>query len=205
MLQMIKKDLCFNWKWALILAAVAVLVPVACYWDHEGRLILMAYIIGDVLANSHFISRSCYLDDSEQTRRFLAALPVRRSRLVLAKYALALMCAATSIALTSLSLCLLCLRASVQGAMLAGMYLLLYYAVFLGAFYRSNYRSAERAHTGLMMLTVMSAFVLDRSGFDLEAMAVSPAALWAGLGICGAIFAASAIVSVTSSRCLIPY
>ncbi len=89
MFQLIKKDILFNWKWALLLVLVAVLMPVLFFIDREEtRYILWVYIIGNVLANSHFVSKSCYLDDSAQTRRFLASLPVRRAQLVAAKYLL---------------------------------------------------------------------------------------------------------------------
>ena len=51
-----------------------------------------------------------------------------------------------------------------------------------------------------MMLTVMAAFVIDRSGADLDAMAIDPAALAAGVGACALAFAASAALSVRHLR-----
>ena len=199
MLQLIKKDMLFNWKWALLLALVAVLVPVVFFVDHEEtRFIPWVYIIGNVLANSHFVSKSCYLDDSAQTRRFLASLPVRKAHLVVAKYSLGLLCMAASIGLTSLSALALGLHPSVQGALIAAIYLSLYYAIFLGVFFRANYSSAEKASTSLMMLTIMSVFVMDRTGLHLDEMAIAPAHMLAGLGICIMIFAASIFISVRS-------
>ena len=186
--QLIKKDILFNWKWALLLVLVAVLMPVLFFIDREEtRFILWVYIIGNVLANSHFVSKSCYMDDSAQTRRFLASLPVRRAQLVAAKYLL-----------TSLSSFVLGLHPSVQGAMIAFLYLLLYYAVFLGVFFHSNYSNAEKTNTALLMLTIMSAFVMDRTGLRLDEMIIEPTYMLAGLGTCIMIFAASLFFSVRS-------
>ena len=79
MLQLIKKDVLFNVKWALLLVLIAVVMPLVLYIDREEtRLILWVYIIGSVLANSHLVSKSCYMDDNAQTRRFLASLPVKK-------------------------------------------------------------------------------------------------------------------------------
>lgn len=201
MLQQIKKDILFNWKWALLMVLIAVLFPLVFFLDREEtRLILWVYIIGIVLANSHFVSKSCYLDDNTQTRRFLASLPVRRTALVISKYLLGVLCIVVSISLTSLSSFVLGLHPGIQGVLIASMYLLLYYAVFLGVFFRSNYSSAEKANTALLMLTVMSAFVIDRSGERLDGMAIDPAVLLAGLGICVLIFAASIFLSICSNR-----
>ena len=197
MLQLIKKDVLFNGKWALLLVLVSVLMPVLFFIDREEtRFILWVYIIGNVLANAHFVSRSCYLDDGAQTRRFLASLPVRRARLVAAKYLLGMLCMAASIGLTSLSSFALGLRPSVQGALIACLYLLLYYAVFLGAFFRTNYSGAERANAALMMLTILSAFVMDRAGLRLDEMAIRPGHMLAALGLGIGIFAASLFSSV---------
>lgn len=197
MFQLIKKDILFNWKWALLLVLVAVLMPVLFFIDREEtRYILWVYIIGNVLANSHFVSKSCYLDDSAQTRRFLASLPVKKTQLIMAKYLLGLLCMAASISLTSLSSFVLGLHPSVQGAMIAFLYLLLYYAVFLGVFFHSNYSNAEKVHTSLILLTVMSAFVIDRSGVRLDELAINTAMLLGGLGVCALICAASAFLSI---------
>ena len=199
MLQLIKKDILFNWKWALLLVLVAVLMPVLFFIDRgETRFILWVYIIGNVLANSHLVSRSCYLDDGEQTMRFLASLPIRKTQLVAAKYLLGFLCMAASIGLTSLSSFVLGLQLSVQGALIAFLYLLLYYAIFLGVFFHSNYSGAEKANTTLMMLTIMSAFVMDRTGLRLDGMMIEPAYMLAGLGTGIVIFAASMFFSVHS-------
>ena len=199
MLQLIKKDILFNWRWALLLVFVAVLIPVLFFIDREEtRYILWVYIIGNVLANSHFVSKSCYMDDSAQTRRFLASLPVRRAQLVAAKYLLGFLCMVASIGLTSLSSFVLGLHPSVQGAMIAFLYLLLYYAVFLGVFFHSNYSNAEKTNTALLMLTIMSAFVMDRTGLRLDEMIIEPTYMLAGLGTCIMIFAASLFFSIRS-------
>ena len=199
MLHLIKKDILFNRKWALLLVLVAVLMPVLFFVDRaETRFILWVYIIGNVLANSHFVSKSCYSDDSAQTRRFLASLPVRKAQLVAEKYLLGLLCMAASIGLTSLSSFVLGLQPSVQGALIASLYLLLYYAVFLGVFFHSNYSNAEKANTALLMLTIMSVFVMDRTGLRLDEMIIEPVYMLAGLGICIMIFAASVFFSIRS-------
>ena len=197
MLQLIKKDILFNWKWALLLVLVAILMPVMFFVDREEtRFTLWVYIIGNVLANSHFVSKSCYLDDSAQTRRFLASLPVRKAQLVAAKYLLGLLCMAASIGLTSLSSLVLGLHPSVQGTLFSFFYLLLYYAVFLGVFFHSNYSNAEKTNTALLMLTIMSVFVMDRAGLLLDEMIIEPVYMLAGLGICIMIFAASLFFSI---------
>ena len=197
MLRLIEKDILFNWKWALLLVLIAVLMPLAFALDRgETRLILFVYIIGSVLANSHFVSRSCYLDDGAQTRRFLASLPVRPSDIVAAKYLLGVVCMAVSILLTTLASLALGLHPSFRGALIAAVSLLMYYAVFLGVFFRADYNRAEKAHTALMMLTVLSAFVMDRSGLRLDEVAVSPAVLLAGLGAGAVAFAASMTLSM---------
>lgn len=199
MLRLIYKDILFNWKWALLQVLIAMLIPVVVFIDRqETRYILWIYIIGNVLANTHFVSKSCYLDDGMQTRRFLASLPVRKVQLVTAKYLLGLLCAAVSIALTSLSSFVLGLCPSVQGAMIASIYLLVYYAVFLGVYFRTNYSSAEKANTALIMLTIMSVFILDRSGVHLDGMVVDPIMLLSGFGLCALIYAASAFLSIHS-------
>ncbi len=201
MLRLIEKDIRFNWKWALLLAVVPVAVPFAVWLDRgERRVILWVYIIGSVLANMHLVAKSCYLDDGAQTRRFLASLPVRRDDIVLSKYALGLLCGAVSIGLSSLACLALGLHPSVRGVLIASICLLLYYAVFLGVYFRTNYSGAERVNTALMMLTVMAAFVIDRGGADLDAMAIDPAALAAGVGACALAFAASAALSVRHLR-----
>lgn len=201
MLRLIEKDALFNWKWALLLVLVALAMPFLLFLDRgETRLTLWVYIVGAVLANSHFVSRSCYLDDGPQTRRFLASLPVTRVHLVLSKYALGLLCMVVSIGITSLTALALGLRPTLQGAAIACVYLLLYYAVFLGAFFRHNYAVAEKANTAFLMLTVISAFVMDRSGLRLDEMAIRPALLLGGLSACAMIFAASAMLSVRSQR-----
>ena len=47
MFQLIKKDILFNWKWALLLVLMAVLMPVLFFVDREEtRFILWLYIIG---------------------------------------------------------------------------------------------------------------------------------------------------------------
>lgn len=197
MFQLIKKDIVFNLKWALLLALTAVGMPLALAFDREEtRLILWVYIIGNMLANSFLVSKSCYLDDNAPTRRFLASLPVRRTQLVASKYLLGFLCIVASLALSSLSALALGLRPSVQGALIAAMYLLLYYAVFLGVFFHSNYSNAEKAHTSLILLTVMSAFVIDRSGVRLDELAINTAMLLGGLGVCALICAASAFLSI---------
>jgi len=140
--------------------------------------------------------QSCYLDDSAQTRRFLASLPVRKAQLVVAKYLLGLLCMAASIGLTSLSSLVLGLHPSVQGTLFAFFYLLLYYAVFLGVFFHSNYSNAEKTNTALLMLTIMSVFVMDRAGLRLDEMIIEPVYMLAGLGICIMIFAASLFFSI---------
>ena len=107
--------------------------------------------------------------------------------------------AAASVSITSLSSFALGFDVSVQGILIACIYLLLYYAVFLGVFFRSNYGNAEKANTALLMLTVMSVFSLDRGGANLDAMVIAPAVLLAGLGVCMLAFAASAVLSVCTS------
>lgn len=200
MLQLIKKDILFNLKWTLLLVLIAVLMPLVFYIDHEEtRLILFVYIIGTVLANSHLVSKSCYLDDGTQTRKFLASLPVKKTQLVLSKYVLGLLCIVASLSLTTLSSFVLGLHPSIQGIQIACIYLLLYYAVFLGVFFRSNYSSAEKTNTGLLMLTVMSVFVIDRCGIRLDEMIVDPIVLIAGLGICILVYVLSAFFSISSS------
>lgn len=200
MLQLIRKDILFNWKWALLLVLVAVLMPLVFYIDREEtRLILWVYIIGSVLANSHFVSKSCYLDDGAQTRRFLASLPVKKSQLVFSKYLLGLLCMAVTLLLTTLSSFALGFHPSACGVMIAAAYLFLYYAAYLGVFYRSNYSRAEKTGTAFMMLTVMSAFVIDRSGGRLDEMAVSTVVLAVGLGICALIYAVSLYLSIRFS------
>lgn len=201
MIQLIKKDILFNAKWALLLVMIAAIMPVVLYVDRgETRLILWVYIIGSVLANSHLVSKSCYLEDNAQTRRFLASLPVRRTQLVLSKYVLGLLCIVVSLSLTTLSSLAFGLHPSIQGVLIAAVYLLLYYAGFLGVFFRSNYSSAEKTHTALMMLTVMSVFVVDRSGAQLDEMVVDPAVLLTGLGIGMLIFATSMLLSIRSGQ-----
>lgn len=197
MLQLVKKDILFNWKWALLMGLVAILMPVVYFIDHEEtRFILWVYIIGNALANSHFVSKSCYLDDSMQARRFLASLPVKKAQIVLAKYFLGLLCTVISIALISLSSYILGLFPSIQGVLIASIYLILYYGVFLGVFFCSNYSNAEKANTSLIMLTVMSIFILDRSGVHLDEMVINPEILLIGLGICILIYLISLSLSV---------
>lgn len=201
MLRLINKDILFNWKWALLQVLIAILMPIVFFIDREEtRFILWVYIIGNVLANLHFVSKSCYLDDGMQTRRFLASLPISKAQLVLAKYLLGLLCGIASIVLTSLSSCVLGLHPSVQGMLIASIYLFLYYAVFLGVFFRSDYSSAEKANTSLIVLTIMSVFILDRSGVRLDEMIIRPVILLAGLGIGIFIFTASAFLSVRSQN-----
>lgn len=202
MLQLIKKDIAFNWKWALLLVLVALLMPLVFYIDREEtRFTLWVYVIGSVLANSHLVSRSCYLDDNPQTRRFLASLPVRRAQLVLSKYLLGLLCTAASIGLTSLSSAALGFRPSLRGAQIALICLTLYYAVFLGVFFRFNYSGAEKANGALQMLAVMSAFVMDRSGGSLDGTAIAPAVLLAATAACLLLYAASAGLSLRAVGC----
>ncbi len=197
MLQLIKKDIAFNWKWALLLVLVSTLMPLVFYVDRqESRFILWVYIIGSMLANSHLVSRSCYLDDNPQTRRFLASLPVRRAQLVLSKYLLGLLCMAASIGLTSLSSAALGLYPGLRGAQIALICLTLYYAVFLGVFFRFNYSGAEKTNGALQMLAVMSAFVMDRSGGSLDGTAIAPAVLLAATAACLLLYAASAGLSI---------
>ena len=172
-------------------------MPALFFIDREEtRFILWVYIIGSVLANSHLVSKSCYLDDGAQTRRFLASLSVKRAQLVAAKYLLSLLCMAASIGLTSLSSFVLGLHPSVQGALIASLYLLVYYAIFLGVFFNSNYSSAEKTNTGLMLLAIMSVFVMDRSGMRLDEMLIAPTHMIAGLGIGIAVFMASLLFSI---------
>lgn len=200
MIQLIKKDIMFNWKWALLLVLIAVAMPVVVFMDREEtRLILWVYIIGSVLANSYLVSKSCYLDDGTQTRRFLASLPVKKTQLVVSKYILGLLCAIVSLFITSLSSCALGLQPSVQGALIASIYLLLYYAVFLGVFFRFNYSSAEKAHASLMMLTIMSVFIIDRSGVYLDEMVIDAPVLLVGLGAGMLAYAASILFSIRVS------
>ena len=200
MLRLIEKDIRFNWKWALLLAAVAVVVPIVVRMDPgETRVILPVYVIGTVLANSHLVSRACYLEDGAQTRRFLASLPVTRTQLVLSKYALGLLCAGVSIGLTSLSAFALGLRPSARGVAIALICLLPYYAVFLGVYFRANYGSAEKAHAALSMLTVLSAVLVGRGGVPLDGMAMHPAVLPLGVGMGLLAFAASAGLSLRAS------
>ena len=199
MLQLIKKDIAFNRKWALLLVIIAAAMPVALLIDREEtRLILWVYIIGAVLANSHLVSRSCYLDDSAQTRKFLASLPVKRTQLIVSKYLLGLLCIVVSLLLTTLSSFAFGLHPSLQGVIIASVYLLLYYAVFLGVYYRSNYSSAEKTHTSLMMLTVMSVFILDRTGLHLDDLLIRPGILLVGLGISMLVYAVSVLISIHS-------
>lgn len=197
MLRLIEKDIRFNWKWALLMVLIAVAMPLVLYMDREEtRVTLFVYIIGGVLANSHLVSKACYQDDGAQTRRFLASLPVRRAWLVLSKYLLGLLCLAVTITLTSTLSLALGLRPSVQGALIAAVYLLLYYAVFLGVYFRTDYSGAEKANATFMMLTVASAFVIDRSGGRLDEMVINPLAMLTGVGLCGLIFAMSMILSL---------
>ncbi len=199
MFQLIKKDIVFNWKWVLLLVLIAIILPVVFYIDREEtRLTLIVYIVGAVLANSHFVSKSCYLDDNTQTRRFLASLPVKKTQLVVSKYLLGLLCIVVTLFLTTASSVVLGLHPNLQGLEIASIYLLLYYAVFLGVFFRSNYSSAEKANASLQMLTIISVFVIDRSGLHLDEMSINPAFLLAGLGICTVIYAASLLFSIRS-------
>lgn len=200
MLQLIKKDILFNWKWAAALVIVAILTPVVLFADREEtRFTLWVYVIGTMLANSHFVLKSCYLDDGAPTRRFLASLPVSRAQLVASKYLLGLLCVAVTLFMTTLSSFALGFHPSIQGIQIASIYLLLYYAVFLGVFFRTNYSGAEKANTSLLMLTLLSAFVMDRSGADLDAIIPHPVALSAGLGMCMLAFAASLLISIRAS------
>lgn len=201
MLRLIEKDIRFNWKWALLMVLIAAVMPLTLYLDRgETRLILLVYIAGSMLANSMLVSKSCYLDDGAQTRRFLASLPVRRSQLVCSKYLLGFLCAVVTLSMTSLSSFVLGLHPSLQGVMLASVYLLLYYAIFLGVYFRSDYSSAEKTNNGLMMLAVLSMFVIDRSGTRLDEMVIQPAALWGGLGLCALVYAISIYLSLRRSR-----
>lgn len=201
MIQLIKKDLLFNAKWALLLVLIAIAMPFVFYIDREEtRLILWVYIIGAVLANSHLVSKSCYLDDSAQAKRFLASLPVKKAQIVLSKYVLGLLCIVISLLLTALSSFAFGFPPSIQGIQIAVIYLLLYYAVFLGVFFRSNYSSAEKTNTALLMLTVMSVFVMDRSGISLDEAIIDPAVLLAGLGMGLLICLASVFSSIGSFR-----
>ena len=201
MLRLIEKDILFNWKWALLMVMTALVMPLTLYLDRgETRVILLVYIAGSMLANSMLVSKSCYLDDSAQTKRFLASLPVRRSWLVLSKYVLGLLCTIVTLSLTSLSLFVLNLRPSLRGVMIASVYLLLYYAIFLGVFFRSDYSSAEKTNNGLMMLAVLSLFVIDRSGGRLDEAAIDPALLLGAFGLCVLICAASIFLSLRSRQ-----
>lgn len=200
MLQLIKKDIVFNLKWALILVLIATLFPVVFFIDGDKRFTLWVYIIGTMLANSHFVSKSCYLDDNMQTRRFLASLPVTKAQLVISKYVLGLLCIVATLSLTSLSSFILGFRPCIQGVQIASIYLLLYYAVFLGDFFRSNYSNAEKTNTVLLMLTFMSIFIIDRNGLNLDEMIINPAFLLAGVGMCVLIFVASIFFSICSSK-----
>ena len=201
MLRLIRKDIVFNWKWALLMVLIAMVMPLTLYLDRgETRLILLVYIAGSMLANSMLVSKSCYLDDGAQTKRFLASLPVSKSQIVLSKYLLSLLCIAVTLSLTTLSCSLLGLHPSLRGVMIASIYLLLYYAVFLGIYFRSDYSSAEKTNNGLMMLAVISLFVIDRSGGRLDEMAIDPSLLLAGLGLCALGCAASLFLSLRSRR-----
>ena len=200
MLQLIKKDIVFNLKWALLLVLLATLFPVIFFIDGDNRFTLWVYIIGTMLANSHFVAKSCYLDDNPQTRRFLASLPVTNAHLVISKYVLGLLCIVATLSLTSLSAFALGFKPCIQGVQISSIYLLLYYAVFLGVFFRSNYSNAEKTNTALLMLTVMSIFVIDRNGLNLDEMVINPALLFAGVGICILIFVASVFFSICSSK-----
>lgn len=201
MLRLIEKDILFNWKWTLLMVMTALVMPLTLYLDRgETRVILLVYIAGSMLANSMLVSKSCYLDDSAQTKRFLASLPVRRSWLVLSKYVLGLLCTIVTLSLTSLSLFVLNLRPSLRGVMIASVYLLLYYAIFLGVFFRSDYSSAEKTNNGLMMLAVLSLFVIDRSGGRLDEAAIDPALLLGAFGLCVLICAASIFLSLRSRQ-----
>ena len=199
MLRLIKKDILFNWKWALLMALIALLMPLVFYLDREEtRFILWVYIIGSVLANSHLVSKSCYLDDSPQTRRFLASLPVRKSQLISSKYLLGLLCIAVTLALTTLSSLVLGFHPSQLGIALASSFLLLYYSIFLGVYFRADYSDAEKANTAYMLLTIMSAFVIDRSGVRLDELVVRPPWLLAGAGLCLLIYGSSMLLSTRS-------
>ena len=200
MLQLIKKDIVFNLKWALLLVLLATLFPVVFFIDGDKRFTLWVYIIGTMIANSHFVSKSCYLDDNPQTRRFLASLPVTNAHLVISKYVLGLLCIVATLSLTSLSAFALGFKPCIQGVQISSIYLLLYYAVFLVVFFRSNYSNAEKTNTALLMLTVMSIFVIDRNGLNLGEMVINPDLLFAGVGICILIFVASVFFSICSSK-----
>ena len=82
--------------------------------------------------------------------------------------------------------------------MIAFLYLLLYYAVLLGVFFRSNYSNAEKTDNALLMLTIITFFVIYRTGLRLDEMLIGSTYMLAGLGTCIMIFAASILFSVRS-------
>ena len=73
--------------------------------------------------------------------------------------------------ITALKLC-------IRGIQIALIYLLLYYAVFLGVYFKTNYSSAEKADTALLLLTIMSAFAIDRGGINLDRIVINQTTLF---------------------------
>ena len=118
---------------------------------------------------------------------------------MLSKYLLGLLCAAVTIALTSVMSLALGLHPSAQGMLISAVYLLLYYAVFLGVYFRTDYSGAEKANASFMMLTVASAFVIDRSGARLDRTAINPAMLLAGVGFSTLVFVMSMALALQAA------
>ncbi|MEG2603650.1 MAG: ABC-2 transporter permease [Clostridia bacterium] len=195
MIALIKKDILFNLKWFVLFLIIAAAMPLLYVLDSETRLTLIVFILGPMLANSMFLPKTCYSDDSPHTKAFLFALPITRRSLVGSKYLLGILCIILSLTLTSISTLLFGLTLSIQSLAISMIYLLLYYAVFLASFYKTNYSNAEKSNAALLVLAMFSLFFFSRSGVALDEIHINPLHLMTMLLACMRFFLSSFVYS----------
>lgn len=170
MINLIMKDIKFNSKYVLIGLGLLIVTPIVIAYNESTIAQMYAVILYfPMFFINIIIGKTCYLEDSDNTKRFLQSLPVSRNTLIGSRYCETLIVTFIAVGYCAFIEKLLYFKGADGALVLAIIAIsiyLIYYALYLFLFFTKNYQVAQQSMTifvmgFLIVVGILSAFKIN--------------------------------------------
>lgn len=146
MVTLIRKDFRFCSKYVLIAITFSLAAPLVLLIDGDNLYTMLSFFIPMVVLGV-VLGKICYIEDCEEARLFLRALPYKRRSLVLSKYIESIMLNVISFIYVGIAQYMLMKDVSFgvifKINLIASAFFLVYYSIYLYLYFTRNYYIAQ--------------------------------------------------------------
>lgn len=165
MIELIKKDVTFCFKYIILISLVIIITPFLIILEGREYLICLSFII-PLMVIGILLGKICYIEDSEDVRIFLKSLPCKKSMLIISKYIelliLVVFCLIYSISIQYIYKMDYDLSYIIKINIIISCIFMIYYSIYLLIYFKNNYYAAQNTIWIILIVYMGGMFLLKR-------------------------------------------